>query len=144
MRRLLLFGTLAATPFVQADDAVRVSYNGGYQLLAPTEHTEIVIRSDSASPSSVDSYFMSVRQILDAARSPTRWTQPPAIHADTVRVEIAFGSNTYVLETSYGENGPEIPLNSSEFDRQQLAALKTILALTAEKIRSQITGENVK
>jgi hypothetical protein len=67
-----------------------------------------------------------------------------AIHADTVKIEIALGERKYRFQVGYGARGPEISLDPSESDRRHLAMVRQILRLTTERMRSHLLGDGTE
>ena len=147
--RYLVFTIIAFVATVaDADDSIRITFASGYPMPgSSTETSNVYITRESgdyAEPSrksEIDSYFELLRKTLDEAKTPAVWEPAPAMHADTVRVEIVLGSRKHVLAASYGAQGPEIYLDASAFDRRQLAAIKDILRLTTESLKVSLLGE---
>jgi hypothetical protein len=139
---LLSFGGEAV-----AADSIRISYDSGYPIPSlSSQALQILItrvptgdvRPDN--PTEIDSYFANIQRILDVAHTPVHWSPPQALHVPRVTVEIENGGRKYTLNTSYGVDGPELPLASSESDRRQLVALKEIIRLTTARLGPLLLG----
>jgi hypothetical protein len=136
---LLLLGCSAA----HAEDSVRIVFSTGGEIgsheLADIQVTGESSRDLTEKPS-VERYFAAVRGTLTLAGSKGAWEQPPALHADTVKVTIQLDGRTYTFFTSYGQNGPQVHLGASDYDRKQLATLKAILDLTMAHLGARLKG----
>src|SRR5438477_6649826 len=149
MNRSLIFTVaLVLATAASADDSIRITYQTDYPIPRySSERSQIFISRDSSEiptkpfQRNVDEYFSAIRKTLDASKVAPLWEPPRAIHADFVRVEIVLGQRKHTLVAGYGQHGPQISLEPSAADRRHLEALKTILRLTTDRMKSHLLGE---
>jgi hypothetical protein len=150
MRLLILAMVMCGASAAQANDSLRVTYLTGYPAPgASSESSEIFISRGSDEPSSssneeIDRFFRVIRDTLDSTKAANIWEPMTAIHADTVKIEIALGERKYRFQVGYGARGPEISLDPSESDRRHLAMVRQILRLTTERMRSHLLGDGTE
>jgi hypothetical protein len=131
-----------------ARDYIRITFSSGHQRRGGASETSqiSIYRHDESAHQQLelDEFFAAIRKTLETAMTPYTWRSPPALYADVVDVTIFVGSRRYNLGAGHRAGGPEIHLNTSATDRAQLAALKEILRLTAERMKSRLVGDEVQ
>jgi hypothetical protein len=140
-RLLILALLLIASAGARAQDSVHVVFTSG-GAIATFEDADIRVTGASyrqldVKPS-MEQYFDAVRKALLRGESKGVWEQPPALHADTVKVTINLDGRDYTFSTSYGQKGPEVPIGASAHDLKQLETLKQIIALTMAHLSTRL------
>ncbi len=144
MRTILLIFLLAASGGAQGADVVHITYHT-FGLVGSIEESHISI-SRTATPvmyprrSRVDQLFDAINNVLQAAHVAPRWEQVPAIHSNTVKLEVILGTRTYLLSTGYGADGPEVHIGASDSDRRHLEALRKVLQLCTDHLRDVVAA----
>jgi hypothetical protein len=131
----------AVSACVNAGEAVAVTRNHGYPM-AGTDYEPPTIFVISHAPDmtaqqirAVDTYFDSVRKILDEAPVPSNCCVP-AIDAPFVQIDISLDGRIYELTmTDRGAAGLTMSLNPSIEERRVASVMERILKLSDDWIR---------
>jgi hypothetical protein len=147
MRTAIFVFLLATIGSVHADDSIRITFETGECIGCSAEKSEIYIsRPIGPGPTVVelDKFFGLIRSSLQDADMPLSWDQVPAIHSDTVHVEIALDGKSYSFISGFTDGSIPGPIGESSADRRRRLALQDILQRTAEYVAARYRGGNSK
>jgi len=150
MRILILISVACALTTVHADDSLRIKYFPAdtYGTTLSEQGEIFITRRPPYAGRDVgqdaDIFFHQIRSVVEAAGTPTVWELMGEHHAGRVRVEITLGSTKYVLSSDFDDGGPDVAQAKSPVDARHATALREILRLTAERVRTRLLGRLAK